>query len=436
MNKLISTLCFFLACFAASAQNGNSALHVDGRFLIDSCGEAIILRGVNHGNVWQADFGFGIPQFSDIAQTGANSVRIVLERTYETWASGSSVFEDLSGEQIDTIIQAALYQGLIPIVELHDFTDGSGTYADVQTNLDNANLFWRRPDVMAALKKHSRFLILNLANEPEHDSNTDQHYYDACVSAIEGIRADGLKVPIMIDGKFWGQDYQFFLNNGANLLTADPEHSLLFSLHTYWSISAVPDPDMNNRFSEIFTSNLPFVIGEFAHTLRCPPEPPDPINYPLIMGLCQSHSIGYLYWWWGSVNPDPDANNCLSMSPDGSYANLAGEGYEVAISDVNSIQGTSVRPYLLVNGNCVTGIEEQNNSSEFSVSPNPSDGTFFINTTYKPVNIKLADVLGNEVLLTQTGATSFSTTSASAGIYFVTVYTSDGKQSTKKLIIQ
>src|SRR5690606_35051972 len=49
---------------------------VDGRFLYDGCGEKVVLQSVNEMIVWspQRD---GLPEFVEIARTGANAVRIV-----------------------------------------------------------------------------------------------------------------------------------------------------------------------------------------------------------------------------------------------------------------------------------------------------------------------------------------------------------------------
>ena len=430
--NLFTAISFVFLGFTVYSQNGNSALTLDGRLLKDSCGETIILRGVNHGNIWATDI--GIPEFSQIAQSKANCVRICLERKYESWVGGNPVILDLRGGQIDTIITAALDQKLIPIVELHDFTDGSIEHSHIQTNLDSAVMFWTKPGVMAALKKHARFLILNLANEPEHWSDTEQDFYDACSSAITAIRTAGLKVPIMIDGMHWGQDHTFFINNGngVNLLTGDPEHKLLFSVHTYWETTSVTDAEMTTRFTNMYDSNLPFVIGEFAYDIgnTCT----NTINSHLIMDLCQQNHFGYLYWWWGFYNAT--SNNCLSMTPTGTYAGLAGQGLEVAVSNSNSIQNTSVRPHLITDGSCLTGIDENNTRFDFSVSPNPTSGTFTIDLFYKPETVKLFDVLGNEIPLTKTDATSFSITSPSPGIYMILVSIGSGQQAIKKIVVQ
>ena len=432
MKKFIITLSIVIIGFTAFSQNGNSALTVNGRILKDSCGETIILRGVNHGNIWASEM--GIPEFAQIAQTGANCVRICLERKYLTYPGGNPVYQDLRGGQIDTIIQAALALKLIPIVELHDFTDGSPQHGHIQTNLDSAVMFWTKPSILTALKKNSRFLILNLANEPEHYLDTEQQFYDACSSAVAGIRAAGLKVPIMIDGMHWGQDETFFMNNsnGTNLLTGDPEHKLLFSIHTYWLTTAVTDAEMTTRFTGMYNSNLPYVIGEFAYDdgTACS----NTISYHLIMDLCQQYQIGYLYWWWGFY--DPSSNNCLSMTQTGTYAGLANQGLEAAVTYINSIKNTSVKPHLLTDGSCSTGIDDTHKSFVISISPNPCDGTFSINSSEEPVKVKLFDGVGNEIAFTKIESSTFSVTSPHPGIYLIMISLTDGRQVSKKLIIQ
>jgi|GEM_PF-4720812 len=70
MHKIYTTLSLILIGFTAFSQTRNSALTIDGRLLKDSCGETIMLRGVNHGNIWTTNL--GILEFAQIAQTNAN----------------------------------------------------------------------------------------------------------------------------------------------------------------------------------------------------------------------------------------------------------------------------------------------------------------------------------------------------------------------------
>jgi poly(3-hydroxybutyrate) depolymerase len=85
---------------------------------------------------------------------------------------------------------------------------------------------------------------------------------------------------------------------------------------------------------------------------------------------------------------------------------------------------------------CSTSINENKRDVDFLIFPNPSDGTFSINSPYQMVNAKLLDLLGNEIMITKTGASSYSFTSAPSGIYILKIYTLDGQKAIRKLIVQ
>jgi len=435
MNKIKVTLCFILISVSLFSQNGKSFLKVVGRQLQDSCGETIMLRGVNHGNIWTMDFDMGMPEFTQIAMTNANCVRICLERKYESWSTGSSVISDLRGGQIDTIIQTALDQHLIPIVELHDFTSGTPEFSNVQSNLDSAVAFWTRPSVMDALKKHSHFLILNIANEPEHDVATDVQYYNACLTAVNSIRNAGLDVPIMLDAKFWGQDESCFItsNYGSSLLAADPQHNLLFSVHAYWESSWYNTTAVINRFDAIYNSGLPFVIGEFAYENGTTGTVT--IDYRLIMYLCNQYQIGYLYWWWGFY--DPNSNNNLSMTQTGAFTGLSGIGLEVA----DSIQNSSIVPFLMINGSCFTGIESNHLKPEYKLYPNPTTGNFNVVTSddmFGTIQVSVKECTGKEVynaLLPINHGLSNFYLKINPGLYIITITNSFSKEVIYKSIV-
>jgi mannan endo-1,4-beta-mannosidase len=238
----------------------------------------------------------------------------------------------------------------------------------------------------------------------------------------------------MIDGMHWGQDETFFISNGngANLLAGDPEHKLLFSVHTYWETSNVPDATVTSSFINMYNSSLPFVIGEFAFDIgnTCT----NTINFHLIMDLCQQYQIGYLYWWWGFYNAG--SNNCLSMTHSGTYTGLADQGLEVAVTYTNSIQNTSVKSHLITAGSCSTGIKENNNNLDFSIFPNPSDGSFSIKSVHEPSTVKLTDVLGKEITLRKTGIASFSFTPSGPGVYFIIFTAANGHAASEKVIVR
>lgn len=62
MNSFNLLYIFFLGFSILSAQipSQESQLYIEGKFLNDECGQSIILKGLNHGNIYDVtDFGAG-----------------------------------------------------------------------------------------------------------------------------------------------------------------------------------------------------------------------------------------------------------------------------------------------------------------------------------------------------------------------------------------
>ena len=96
--------------------------------------------------------------------------------------------------------------------------------------------------------------------------------------------------------------------------------------------------------------NQPIVLGELAAKNVCNDGSVENINYNLILQKLAEHNLGYLAWWWGG---NTEANNALSMTTNGTYSGLTGDGMTIAVSHSNSIKNTSVKPYSLIhNGTC------------------------------------------------------------------------------------
>jgi hypothetical protein len=87
--------------------------------------------------------------------------------------------------------------------------------------------------------------------------------------------------------------------------------------------------------------------------------------------------------------------------------------------------------------NTATGISENNNENEFSVYPNPSNGTIIVNSKGGAGSqIIIADVLGKTVLADklQSDIQSIDITNLPQGMYFATSIHNDGKSKTIKII--
>ncbi len=81
----------------------------------------------------------------------------------------------------------------------------------------------------------------------------------------------------------------------------------------------------------------------------------------------------------------------------------------------------------------VNDIEQANFSA--AMYPNPSSGTFKIDSQEKITTVTAFDVVGKEIKLTF-DATSYAIDKAQSGIYYVKITTENGASVTKKLVIQ
>jgi mannan endo-1,4-beta-mannosidase len=308
----------------------SDTLFVDGRFLHDRCGQKLMLRGVNEMIVWSAGKD-GLPEFAEIAKTGANAVRIV-------WNGEGSAAE------LDLAITNAVAEKLVPIVEHHGAT---GDLSKLPETVD----YWTGSDVVAVLAKHASYLLLNVANESGDGAVTPEAFSAAYQDAITRIRDTGLTLPIVIDAPSWGQDIDMLQATGPALIEHDPEHNLLFSVHMWWSDAA--GDRVTAELAETVTLGLPLIVGEFAqHAVSgCNTAP---FNYQMLLQQAQTHEIGWLAWSWGAVtNGDCADQGAFDMTTGGLFGSWKETwGSDVAVDDPNSIQNTAVRPPSLTADTC------------------------------------------------------------------------------------
>ncbi len=302
--------------------------HVDGRFLYDMCNEKVVLRGVNEMVVWSAGKD-GLPEFTEIAKTGANAVRIV-------WN------EEGTAAELDAVIGNALAAQLIPMVEHHGAT---GKLEDVPTVVK----YWTQADVVKVLVARESRLLLNIANEAGDDKVTAEAFESTYTAAIQAIRAQGVRVPLIIDAPSWGQDIDRLQASGPKLLAVDK--NLMFSVHMWWS-----DPQGTRVTTELQQSvdaGLPLLVGEFAQhaVYQCDQSP---FAYSVLLEEAHKHEIGWLAWSWGSVpNNDCKEMGKFDMTSDGTFGNWTGTwASDVALDHARSIKNTSKRPLSMTSATC------------------------------------------------------------------------------------
>ncbi len=307
---------------------------VQDRFLYSKDNEKVVLRGINHMFIWTDREGKTIPE---IAKTGANCVRIV-------WNTRGRISD------LDNIIGLAIANGMIPIPEIHDTT---GNWRRLPDALD----FWLRDETLQVISNHQEYMIINIGNEPSDVEQDPNDFFEAYSTIVVKMRAAGIRVPIMIDADFWGQSEKNIFRMGHQLLQADPEHNLIFSIHMWWpserhDVSSGYDT-VEARVTGVLEKSvelkLPLIVGEFAPVAAGDVKE---IPYRHIMAECERLNIGWLAWSWGPGNFDSPE---MDMTAHGSYNTLIGWGKEVAVDSPLGIQNTSVIPAFIQNKNYTTG---------------------------------------------------------------------------------
>ena len=317
---IVLILLVYVASFAAAVKH--PGFYTEGKSIYDSCGEKILLRGVNKMTVWTDKAGACFPE---IAKTGANSVRIV-------WT-----IKDGTMEELDSAITACVKEKMIPIIELHDAT----CKWDMEL-MDKLTAYWTDKKMISIIQKHEKYLIINYGNEIGDWKVSSTDYTETYTAIIKKMRKAGIKVPIMLDMPKCGQDDNTFYSTSEDIVKADPEHNVIFSLHMWW-----PN-DGPQRVEDTFMAaediKAPLVVAEFAHKgVGCAGA----IPYKAILEFGQKYGIGWLAWEWGPGNQDCGE---MDMTKDGKFETLWGWAKEVAVESEYSIKNTSVRSRALVEG--------------------------------------------------------------------------------------
>jgi mannan endo-1,4-beta-mannosidase len=321
-------------------------LQTIGRHLFDSSGKKIILRGINLPLLDDWDF----PQADKLAElekTGSNAVRIQWYINYPEPSRPTYSVQDL-----DIFLTNCKANRIIPILGLWDFT------CNADPTLLNTQLvpWWISPSVLDVLKKHQRYLIINLANElgfyrwADNSEIALNTYKDAYKSAISSIRRH-LHLPIMIDAPDCGTSIEVFNAIGQELINHDPDHNLLLSAHSYWAAY-----DGLPHLETAINANLPIIFGEIANkqdeaidneTQYCYYDlddsgeehaPQNNFTYQSLLLNLEQHEIGWLAWsWW------KDGCSKRQLANDGTFANLTPYGNDLVSNPAYGLNVTVER---------------------------------------------------------------------------------------------
>ena len=253
-------------------------IHVSGGQLVESDGSPLLLRGVSHAHTWYAS---QTGSFADIADAGANSVRVVL--------SDGTRWSRNDPADVANVVSLCTENRLICVLEDHD-TTGYGEEAAAGT-LDTAASYWI--SLLPTLQGTEDQVIINLGNEPYgNNAEVNAGWAADTSAAIQRLRDAGFEHTIIVDAPSWGQDWQGIMrDSAADVLAADPDGNTVFSVHMYGVYDTAAEI---TAYLDAFTGQgLPIIVGEFGHDHSDGTPDED-----TIMAYTRSQGIGWFAWSW------------------------------------------------------------------------------------------------------------------------------------------
>lgn len=292
----------------------SAGFRVDGTKLLDANGNEFIMRGINHAHVWFKD---QLETALDgIAETGANTVRIVL-------ADGDQ-WEKTTAEDLERTIVECNERKMIAVVEVHD-----GCGKDERSYLDNAVDYWiEMKDVLA---KYTDTAILNITNEWRGDWNAEA-WRDGYTAAIPKLREAGIKNTIMVDAAGWGQYGASIRIYGTEVLESDPDKNTMFSIHMYGT-AGKDSRTITGNLVGATRLDLCVVVGEFGYN-----HSDGDVDEAFIMQYCCENGLGYLGWSWKGNGGGVEY---LDIAKDWSGDQLSEDWGEILVNGENGIKKTS-----------------------------------------------------------------------------------------------
>lgn len=413
--------------------SGTGFFVLDGK-LYDASGNEFIPLGANTAVFWQSEAN-GMKSFPDIKKSGANCVRIISVTTdaANSWSWQSNFLKQKA------CVKASVDNKLIPILEFHDVTCGTGYDNDAEgKNLKKCVDYWCSPNLVSLCKDYEKYLIVNVANEW---GPANVNYRDSYKKAITAMREAGIKNTILIDAGGCGQNPTTLINFGQELLDFDPEKNILFAIHFYgnWmtkeKTKAVWQYYVEDYLQIFKTKKLPVIVGEFGWTGA-------PDNFTLydpktIISECNKQGIGWLFWAWNS-NPDETYYDIVADYTKGyaSEADLTEHGkFIVQQYKENAKEAKAFLPTS-------TSMLERGASQSILLFPNPLTSNI-LNIDYRNIEkqgfkqIQLKNMLGCTVKNIQTGdkmPTQLVLDHITSGTYFLH-FRSDDKTYASKLVI-
>jgi mannan endo-1,4-beta-mannosidase len=294
---------------SGGAMQTGKFLHTNGNALYDTCGNKVIVRGV------EQIFGLGIAVndswltlIDEIAKTGANAIRVLPN------------MDQLTLADLDSILARITAAGMVFNITVS--TTGTAYRA-----------WYARSDVKALLLKYEPWLMIDAFNEPNYDDPA--RWLADAKPAIAELRAAGYRVPFNVISNQYGRDLPTALTYGQELVDSDPLRNTIIGWQAYWGSSGwyqgAYGMTLEQGVQRAGQAVFPMQMGVDYYS-----DPGEIMDYESTMQVAQRYGVGWLWWDW--YNPFGSTN---SLSTNGRVAGLTSFGNVVVDTSSASISNTA-----------------------------------------------------------------------------------------------
>lgn len=282
MKKLV----LIIICLITVVWSQLPVFHTSGRFLLDPCGDTVIIKGVELP-VNQIEY---IPE---VAKTGANFVRILINIPPAQYPTPAS--------DLETMLKLVKASGMAADVSLYN-NAGDGSSFIV-------------PEYMAVLKKYED--IITLHAQGEGTQSTAAKWVSDAESAITKIRTAGYRCPLYVLSTTYGRDPYTVLKYGKQLIDYDPLHNILCGVQLYWGYTWNGSPGWyigqyhmtdKQAIDTFAVQKFPIVVGINNN---------DPAGDPWLdyeTQLTETEAQKISWFWWDWYNPYDGSKYHLSLT--------------------------------------------------------------------------------------------------------------------------
>ncbi len=331
-------------------------LHVDGKYIKDSCGQKVFLRGTAFGDLtwrteWQGDIIYRFNQLMNLSNGKANFIRVAIspdpqfqdQSEPRTWAPGN-IHPEVFDDDVDQLLSLATQRKIYLIIEFHGGLNQSEATRIGQDPTDWINWILHFVNRYKLTPTVTGFEIYNEPYAPNFgDGNIslgEQRFKNIVAQCVQAITAANPKALIFASSGFAPEYFngvsQFYVDNplkGNVVYTWDAYYKnwpigikTLYQNRDWKAAWNASYARIDYLIGKALRANLPVLESEVGWRGQTAPAYPDASSEPQwdrnmddYLSIINVLETSWCVWWWWD-NPDN-----LGLANAG-FVNLSSQG--------------------------------------------------------------------------------------------------------------